>query len=449
MNVQKMNAVHSHVYDCIGIGFGPSNIALAVALEERGALSNSLFLESQSDFLWHPGMLIPGSDIQHNPLRDFVTPRNPQSRFGFLSYLKAKNRLFDYLNLASSYPPRSDYAEYVKWVAQHFGEYVRLNTNVSDIQFTQDGQLLQIQTDGTQPKRFFARSLAFGTGRSKHIPEVFAGVMGEDVVHLTHYLPAKERWTTKHKRPRVCVLGGSQSAIEIVLDLSNCADVVSVSRSFGFKQKDLSAFTESIYYPEFVDYFYNSGTESQNSMMDELWRSNYGAADPDVIAQLNFKLYEQKVKKSDGLQVIGNSSVREVEKLTDGQGYVLTLDEKHTGEIRKITVDGIVLATGYQNFGDRSGQEPFHPLLNNIVSQNAKFRSDGGIDIDRDYRLLFDDNQPKPAIYMNGLCEASHGFGDAGSFSLLSVRSDEIAQSVQDFLRSMPTVTNEETAYAK
>jgi len=35
-----------------------------------------------------------------------------------------------------------------------------------------------------------------------------------------------------------------------------------------------------------------------------------------------------------------------------------------------------------------------------------------------------------PPLYINGLCEASHGFGDAGSFSLLSVRSDTIADEI-------------------
>ena len=33
------------IFDCIGIGFGPSNIALAIALEERGLLQSTLFLE--------------------------------------------------------------------------------------------------------------------------------------------------------------------------------------------------------------------------------------------------------------------------------------------------------------------------------------------------------------------------------------------------------------------
>jgi L-ornithine N5-oxygenase len=425
-------------YDCVGIGFGPSNIALAVALRERGEIDNWIFLESESDFHWHEGMLIEGSDIQHNPLRDFVTPRNPCSEYGFLSFLKAKGRLFDYLNLASHYPPRSEYAEYVKWVAEQFRSHVALSTRVASIVQNDTSGLIEIRTNNPSLGAIRAKSIVFGTGRSEAVPEMYENLLGPDVVHLKDYLPAKKRWCDRLEQPRICVLGGSQSAIEIVLDLSTCADVTSVSRSFGFKQKDLSAFTESIYYPEFVNYFYNSGTDSQAEIMSELWRSNYGAADPDVIEHLNFKLYEQKVRNESYLTVLRNTLVQDVTQLSGQAGYQLSLLDKYTGCKTTIDVDGIVLATGYKNFGSGIGQEPYHPLLANLMSQNAEYRTDGGIEIGHDYRVAFKTTQPT-AVYVNGLCEASHGFGDAGSFSLLSVRSDEIAQSLHQFLSTHHT----------
>ena len=63
--------------DVLGIGFGPSNIALAIALEERSSPLDVHFIEAASGPCWQPQMLISGSDIQNNPLRDLVTPRNP------------------------------------------------------------------------------------------------------------------------------------------------------------------------------------------------------------------------------------------------------------------------------------------------------------------------------------------------------------------------------------
>ena len=59
-----MNKSNKAVYDLIGIGFGPSNLSLAVALKEANYTGAYLFLEKKSNFSWHPGMMIPDITIQ-------------------------------------------------------------------------------------------------------------------------------------------------------------------------------------------------------------------------------------------------------------------------------------------------------------------------------------------------------------------------------------------------
>ncbi|MFN7053210.1 MAG: SidA/IucD/PvdA family monooxygenase, partial [Gemmobacter sp.] len=81
------------IHDLIGIGFGPSNLALAIALRERQSPLDALFLEAQPAFAWHPGMMIPGADMQVSFLKDLVSLRDPTSGFSFLSYLHEKGRL--------------------------------------------------------------------------------------------------------------------------------------------------------------------------------------------------------------------------------------------------------------------------------------------------------------------------------------------------------------------
>src|SRR5690242_29241 len=119
--------------DVIGIGFGPSNIALAIALEELYPEITVLFLEGRDTPGWQPGMLLSGSDIQHHPVRDLVTPRNPRSRYGFLNYLHEEGRLFDFLNLNLPYPLRKDYARYVAWAARQFDDRVRYGHGVTGV----------------------------------------------------------------------------------------------------------------------------------------------------------------------------------------------------------------------------------------------------------------------------------------------------------------------------
>ena len=426
-----------HIYDCVGVGFGPSNIALAIALKERGLLGNTLFVESCDRILWQPGMLIPGTDIQHNPLRDLVTPRNPTSEYGFLSYLNSVGRLFKFLNLSDHYPPRTEYAGYVEWVGNQFLSNVSLSTKATSIMYVKIDGNTYFKIDAEAGNSIYAKTLSFGPGRSNNIPKEFEEHQSDDIIHLTDYLYAKKKWcnTSASNGIVVTVVGGSQSAAEIVLDLvnTNCVrKIYCVNRSFGFKQKDLSGFTEEIYFPEFTDYFHSLHTATQNQITNELWRSNYGAADTDVIDALNVCLYEQCITKTDKLTIQRNYGVELVDS-SDERRYQLLLRERNTGETSTIICDKVILATGFKNFGTGDSKEPLHPLLSSL-SAYVVFRSDGGIAVDRNYRMQTSSEAHLPPLYINGLCEASHGFGDAGSFSLLSIRSDTIANEIDNAL---------------
>src|SRR5262245_61603677 len=96
------------VYDLVGVGFGPSNLALAIALtefnEQTAKPVTAQFLERQPRFGWHRGMLIEDATMQVSFLKDLVTMRNPTSRFSFLCYLKARDRLVDFINHKNLFP---------------------------------------------------------------------------------------------------------------------------------------------------------------------------------------------------------------------------------------------------------------------------------------------------------------------------------------------------------
>ena len=67
------------VLDLVGVGFGPSNLALGILLEEENTTrepasrTTARFLEKQPHFGWHDGMLLPGTDMQISFLKDLVT----------------------------------------------------------------------------------------------------------------------------------------------------------------------------------------------------------------------------------------------------------------------------------------------------------------------------------------------------------------------------------------
>jgi len=408
------------IYDVIGIGFGPSNISLAIAMEECGYQGSSIFLERNKNVLWQEGMLLDGSDIQNNPLRDLVTPVNPRSKYTFTNYLYETGNFFHYLNLGLHYPLRKDYFRYVKWVAEHF-KNVRYDVNVTHACLRRDGDTL-IWSLVANGQEYRARTIVLGVGRSLNVPQEFEE--SDNVVHLSRFLPAIEKLPTSAP---IVVLGASQSAVEILLHLlgKGFERIYSVHRSFSFRLKDTSPFSDEVYFPEFVDYYHALPPEKRALMDWQVRPTNYSSADGDILHQLYLRLYELKQDGRQPLRILRNHRVAHVR---NGSPITLALEEIYTGVSERLEADLVVLATGYVDFG-RDGKKGMSSLLKEVSSA---FRwSSNCLEVGRDYRVAYSDEcQHFPALYLNGLCEATHGMGDAGSFSLVSVRARDILRGI-------------------
>lgn len=129
------SSVASKSYDLVGIGFGPSNLSIAIQAKELGFFDKSKiqFLEKKGKFSWHPDMLLPNSYMQIHFLKDLISLDNPQSKYTFINFLKTKDRLLDFINQGISYPTRIEFNQYMGWVASDFDDFVRYNTYVKDI----------------------------------------------------------------------------------------------------------------------------------------------------------------------------------------------------------------------------------------------------------------------------------------------------------------------------
>ncbi len=269
------------------------------------------------------------------------------------------------------------------------------------------------------------------------IPTVFEGTLGDRFFHLNDFLPRSRTIHEAKPDGHICVLGSSQSAVEIVLDLHRRfpqAKITNIMRSFGHQLKDTSPFSEEVYFPDFVDYFFDSTPASKIDLTAELRRTNYSSADRDVIHQFYFALDEQQLDGGERLSLQRNSDIT-LARLTD-QGVELSTIERHRGTARTITADGVLLATGFRNFGPGRDDEQIPKLLSPIHDRLA-LNNRGFLHVNRDYSLSSSDpDAPLPPIYVNGLCESSHGLGDAGSFSLLLLRSAEVVRSPQSRLRT-------------
>src|SRR5687767_2698322 len=112
-------------HDLVGIGFGPSGLALAVAFDDEGPPADAVFLERGPGFAWHEGMLIEGARLQISCLKDLATLRDPCSRFTFLNYLRTVGRLNEFINLGDMRPTRTEFNDYLCWAAARVSTPVR------------------------------------------------------------------------------------------------------------------------------------------------------------------------------------------------------------------------------------------------------------------------------------------------------------------------------------
>ncbi|MFF2808828.1 lysine N(6)-hydroxylase/L-ornithine N(5)-oxygenase family protein [Streptomyces sp. NPDC058000] len=425
-------------HDVLGIGFGPANLALAIALEEEGHDLDMRFLEARPGPSWQSAMMLDGSDIQNHPVRDLVSLRNPRSRYSFINYLFENERLLEHLNVPMEFPLRKEYAQYVTWAAGHFGHLVDYGVHVTGVTVGRDAEGGPVYTVTTSAgDTLQARALVIGTGRAPFIPEPFDAVDTPRIFHLTRYLPALQQLEELgvagqgDRSPRtVTVIGGSQSAVELTIDLTRRfprARVNTLVRSLTLRQKDTSPFSEEGYFPDFTDYYYRASRERKDALDSYMRLTNYSSADGDVLRELYRIIYEQRLDGDQKVFVSGSRQVRGLEVREDG--VHLDVEELNTGETEEYRSDFVVLATGFRDLGPAAHQERVPALMRSIADDFA-FDDHGYLTVGPDYEV-----QPlgadTPTLFLNGLCESSHGIGDAGSFSLLSLRAKVIAEGLR------------------
>lgn len=439
-----MSAPHTHtgsgerfpdVRDLVGIGFGPANLALAIALEELDCGLDARFLEARTEPGWQPGMMLDGTDIQNHPLRDLVTLRNPRSRYSFVNFLHENGRLLEHLNLPAEFPLRKEYARYIGWAARHFDHVVDYGRRAQAVRVVErDGESVYEVTTQTGAT-YLGRCLVVAPGRTPYVPAPFAALDSPRVFHLTDYLFRLPEPTADGTPRSVAVIGGSQSAVELTLDLTRrfpAARVRNLVRSFTLRLKDTSPFSDRGYSPAFTEYYHHASPEARRRLDSDLHSTNYSAVDGDALAALSLVMYEQRLDGKQRTFVDGNLQAVSATETADGR-VELELLELNTGVVERDSFDLVVVATGFRDLGPGEHQELHPPVLKDVADL---FRTEdtGALRVNADYSLeavAADPGHPgTPPVFLNGLCGTSHGIGGAGSFSLLALRAQGLLDAI-------------------
>ncbi|WP_349369150.1 SidA/IucD/PvdA family monooxygenase [Salinarimonas sp.] len=431
------------VLDLVGVGFGPANLALALALEEDASSSRSaysrLFLEAKRDFSWHKGMLLDGATMQISFLKDLVTQRNPQSPHSFLCYLKDRGRLADFLNLKDFFPTRLEFHDYFKWCSEAVGPVVRYNQKVLSVDLATPGgaavatlAVTARGADGTE-RTHFTRAVSLAMGLAPRLPLGLAA--GPRVWHTSDLLP-RTTALAPSASPRFAVVGAGQSAAEAVEHLLARfpdARVHTIMSRLGFTPSDDTPFVNRVFDPTMVDSYHAMSPELRSHVRSTHANTNYSVVDQDLIAALYKRWYADRVAGRERLVLEPLSRLTDVEETADG--LRLGLAAAAGPGTRALEVDYLVCATGYDPV---SPDAVLSPALSALVERDAS----GAPIIERDYRLRTRAPLLAP-IYVQGDCEASHGLS-ATLLSNLAPRAGEIRDSLAAYLAGL----QEEARYA-
>ena len=423
------------IYDLIGIGFGPSNLALAAliaeAAEATGRPLSSLFLERRPAYAWHPSMLLDGARVQISFLKDLATMRDPRSRFTFLNYLRERGRLEKFINLRSFYPTRIEFNDYFSWVAEQVQDQVRYGREVVAVKPRHAGaghdvELLTIEArvaGSGSCEEFTARNLVVATGGVPFIParvELPAGAAPR-IFHSQSFLTSVAGAFPDPAAPyRFIVVGSGQSAAEVfehlLLRFPN-ATVTAALRGFAYKPADSSEFVNEIFSPQMIDFIYDLPAAKRQALLREHLDTNYSAVDAELIQSIYRLLYERAVAGDE------RSAVRpflELAALTQaGERVIASFRDAARERVEVLEADGVVLATGYRREGP-------HPLLSELAGWLV--RNGGGYSVTRDYRVETVAGFA-PRIFLQGFCEETHGLADT-LLSVLPLRCAEILSTL-------------------
>jgi L-ornithine N5-monooxygenase len=406
--------------DVVGVGFGPSNLAFAIAIEEYNRTADlsaqitSSFVEKQDRFGWHRGMLLPGTTMQISFLKDLVTQRNSCSDYSFLNYLSERGRLVHFINQQSFFPTRLEFHDYLEWAADRVDASVHYGANATGVLWT--GDSFEVQVDGMAPVR--GRNLVLAGGLSAKLP---SDVQPSNRVFHNHRLLEHLQEIPSLRHRRFVVVGSGQSAAEVAVHLHELyseAEIHTVFGKYGYTPADDSPYANRIFDPEAVMDFHQSSAELRQQLLDYHRGTNYSAVDPPLIEDLYRREYEERVAGRRRLFVRGASEISKV--VESDTGVAVRIAHRPSQAVLDLECDAIIFATGFRptGLGDLVGELAGECELDDL----------GRPLVARDYRLVTSD-RVGGAIYLQGNTEHSHGLTST-LLSNLAVRSGELVTSL-------------------
>lgn len=409
-------------FDIIGVGFGPSNLALATAITEHNqqhpdAPIRAHFVEKRSAFDWHPGMMLPDAQMQISWLKDLATFRNPQSPFTFINYLFECGRLVDFVNMKTFFPSRLEFRDYLRWAADRVDATVSYGREVRSIGLDSTRATVHLGSGAhaaNEPAFLYAPVVVFAPGLRPVLPEGM--VESPRVFHNIHILDRLEDVDPQRVR-EVVVIGSGQSAAEVLrffhATMPN-AHVHGVFGRYGMSPSDDTPFANRVFDPAAVDDWFVADPRERERQMAYHRQTNYSAVDAELIEELFGIEYGEKVTGHARLHM--HRTTRLEHFVEDAHGVTVQLRNAMTGKETTMRPDLVVFATGFEET----------PIADLIDSASISAITTDHLSVGRDYRLP---TTTHVGVYLNGGVERTHGLSSS-LLSNVAIRAADILNSI-------------------
>lgn len=408
--------------DLVGVGIGPFNLSLAALLSPLKSISHCFF-DQNNEFNWHPGMLLPGAELQVSYLQDLVTLVDPTSAYSFIAYLAKHKRLYSFMNAQFKHVLRAEFNKYLNWVSRSI-PHLYFNEQVKEIHFEKE-----CFTTVTSKRMIQSKHVVLGNGLTPNIPAFVRYDLSSTLFHNKDFLQSKKDWQNK----KVVVVGGGQSGAEIIdYILSQHTplpkELTWITKRNHFAAMDDSTFTNELFSPQYNELFFSLSMEKKADLLREQTLASDGIS-LNLLNSIYRKLYNLEFLENKGrfFNLLTNRKLSAVHHQKNS--YELALTQPESTAVELMTADIIILCTGYK------WEFPAYlePLAAKIPLHNKQFQ------VNQDFSITWDGPQ-EHRMYVQNAARHSHGIADP-NLCLMAWRSAKIINSIAG--RTLYDIENE------
>lgn len=334
-------------YEFIAIGLGPFNLGLACLMEPLRE-HRCLFLEQNTEFGWHPGMLLADATLQNPFLADLVSLADPTSRFSYLNHCRETGRLYRFFIRENFVLTRREYNRYAQWAVSRL-KNVRLGSRVTHVEHdAQRGGYRVCGRDEASGRSFDhgCRRLVLGIGSSPHLPPCCDPA--HPFIHTSAYLRHKQRLQACRS---ITVVGSGQSAAEVFHDLLKDDErhgrtLNWITRSPRFFPMEVAKLTTELSTPDYADHFFGLPPARKEQVLREQ-KNVVNGINASLIGRIYDLLDERASSGGTRANLLTHCELQACRFDAAAGAYELSFLHAEQQRHYRHRTDGLVLATGY------------------------------------------------------------------------------------------------------